>query len=141
VGIIVDSSVKPGSRKGRLNYPAEFKKQLAVAACVPGVSVARIALAHGINANMLHKWRRRHLAGEWSTTKAAPTAFLPVTLADSHHGMVVRPDPTPLRSPISLPATAARDGVIEIRCNNAVVRIDGVVDASVLDAVLRHFHS
>ncbi len=43
--------------KGRLNYDVAFKKQLAVAACAPGISVARLALEHGINANMLHKWR------------------------------------------------------------------------------------
>jgi transposase len=106
--------------------------------------VARIALAHGINANMLHKWRRQHLAGEFGTTKAAPAEFLAVTLADSHRDMVVRPGQTPLRSPLSAPAPAApaaKNGAIEIHCNNAVVRIEGVVDATVLDAVLRHFHS
>jgi transposase len=34
-------------------------KERVVAACaVPGASVARIALEHGLNANLVHRWRR-----------------------------------------------------------------------------------
>jgi len=39
-------------------YPAEFKAQLVAECSQPGASVAKIALAHGLNANMLHTWRR-----------------------------------------------------------------------------------
>ena len=49
------------SRKGRPNYPIEFKRDLAARACEPGTSVAKLALEHGVNANLLFKWRREHL--------------------------------------------------------------------------------
>jgi transposase len=39
-------------------YPAEFKAQLVAECEQPGASVAKVALAHGLNANMLHTWRR-----------------------------------------------------------------------------------
>lgn len=39
-------------------YPAEFKARLLAECQQPGSSVARVALANGINANMLHTWRR-----------------------------------------------------------------------------------
>jgi transposase len=31
----------------------------------PGVSIARVAMAHGINANQLHKWRYLYKKGEF----------------------------------------------------------------------------
>lgn len=36
----------------------------------PGASVARVALRHGLNANLVHKWRRQERAGG----AAAPAA-------------------------------------------------------------------
>lgn len=45
-------------RAGRPNYPIEFKRRLAVESCEPEISVAKLALRHGLNVNMLFKWRR-----------------------------------------------------------------------------------
>ena len=53
------------SRKGRPNHALEFKRRLAQAACAPGVSVAKLAQEHRINANMLFKWRRHYRAGKF----------------------------------------------------------------------------
>jgi transposase-like protein len=36
------------------------ERRLAAAACDPAVSLARLALEHGINANLLFKWRRQY---------------------------------------------------------------------------------
>ncbi|MCW8226556.1 transposase, partial [Verminephrobacter eiseniae] len=38
---------------------AEFKQQILSECAEPGASLARIALSHGINANVVHKWRRQ----------------------------------------------------------------------------------
>ena len=133
----MESSFKSGSRRGRANYPIEFKRALALAACAPDISVARLALEHGVNANMLHKWRRQHLAGELGLAKARAVEFLPVTLSDARYDMRNRSDQTTLAPP--KPASI-EGGVIEIRSGHAVVRIEGAVDAGVLGAVLRHFH-
>jgi hypothetical protein len=59
----VDSLVAPGCQKRRRNFLADFKKQIAQQACEPGVSVSRLAQQHGINANMLFKWRRAFAGG------------------------------------------------------------------------------
>ena len=60
----------------RRRHSAELKAQVLAQCAVPGASVASVALAHGINANVVHKWRR--LAG--ATEAAAAPAFVPVSL-------------------------------------------------------------
>lgn len=47
-------------RRTRRSYTAQFKAQLVAACLQPGASVAALALEHGINANLLHRWRREH---------------------------------------------------------------------------------
>ena len=47
----------------RRTYTAQFKVQLVAACLQPGASVAALAREHGMNANVLHRWRREHRAG------------------------------------------------------------------------------
>lgn len=56
----------------RRRYSAALKAQILAQCKQPGMSVARVAMAHGINANIVHKWRRQALA------QAAPAAILPM---------------------------------------------------------------
>jgi transposase len=49
------------SRDGRRRYDEKGKRALVEAALSPGVSVARIAQEHGINANLLRKWITKYL--------------------------------------------------------------------------------
>lgn len=66
VGITLSTSqINRTTRKGRPNYPIDFKRSVAVLACVPSVSVAKLALKHGINANLIFKWRRHYRAGKF----------------------------------------------------------------------------
>jgi transposase-like protein len=44
----------PGRRRGR--YSDAFKSQVIAAARQSGVSTAAVALAHGLNANLLRRW-------------------------------------------------------------------------------------
>lgn len=67
--------MKDSKRITRRRHSAELKAQVLSECAQPGASVASVALSHGINANVVHKWRR--LAG------AAPlpvARFVPVTL-------------------------------------------------------------
>ena len=45
-------------RVGRRRHSREFKAEVLRACREPGASVAAIALAHGVNANLVHRWLR-----------------------------------------------------------------------------------
>ena len=61
----------------RRSYSKAFKAQIVQECSLPGTSVAGVALSHGINANVVHQWRR--LAACQASTETLP-AFLPLTL-------------------------------------------------------------
>ena len=63
--------------KTRRRHSAELKQQILTQCAEPGASVASIALSHGINANVVHKWRRQD--GSPLPALQAP-AFVPVPL-------------------------------------------------------------
>jgi transposase len=44
------------SRNGKRRYDPIWKERLIAAALEPGVSIARLALEHGVNANQLRNW-------------------------------------------------------------------------------------
>nr|WP_186032341.1 transposase [Burkholderia gladioli] len=49
------------TRDGRRRYDEGAKRALVERALSPGVSVARLAQEHGVNANLLRKWITKHL--------------------------------------------------------------------------------
>ncbi|MDQ0086591.1 transposase [Variovorax boronicumulans] len=55
--------MEDSKRVGRRRHAAELKRQVLAACAAPGASVAQVALAHGLNANLVHKWRRTVDAG------------------------------------------------------------------------------
>jgi transposase len=75
-------------RDGRRRYDLQSKRALARACLQPGVSLAGMALKHGVNANLLRKWVRRY---QLASDAAAPAvakedpaeAFVPVVLGTS----------------------------------------------------------
>jgi transposase len=85
------------------------KDRLIDAAMKPGVSVARLALAHGVNANQLRNWvklrRNRQAQGALPVVAGQETsAFVPVVAASS----IVREPDTPARpSSASIRLTAS----------------------------------
>lgn len=64
-------------------YPAEFKAQLVAECEQPGASVAKVALAHGLNANMLHTWRRDVRVGAVINSPRAQAEFVSLPVAPS----------------------------------------------------------
>ena len=91
------------SRKqdGRCCYDPQAKHELIEASLRPGVSVAKLALAHGINANLLRTWMIKHqrqllVGGSLQRSGATPAPFIPVVPVSAH------------RSPITPPELAAR---------------------------------
>lgn len=69
---------KRGSRR---RHDDELKANVLRECSVPGASVAQVALAHGLNANLVHKWRRQTGGAKFSVTAPEMTTFIPVTMA------------------------------------------------------------
>lgn len=67
------------SRKRR-RHSAELKARILAECAVPGASVAKVAMAHGINANIVHGWRK--LAREAGAVTVSQQ-FVPVAVATS----------------------------------------------------------
>ena len=80
-----------GTRRRRRIHSDEFKAN-AVASCMqPGMSMAAVAMAQGVNANLLRRWVRdaemksgttvvSATTAEASKTQEAKTVFVPVSL-------------------------------------------------------------
>ena len=64
------------NKKTRRRYDAELKQQILAQCAEPEASVASIALSHGINANVVHKWRRQTCG----VSAVQEPAFIPVSL-------------------------------------------------------------
>ena len=80
----ISNEVSAGRRRRR-THSAEFKAQLVAACISPGVSIAAVAMAHGVNSNLARRWvleAERRGGGALSTTasSAVPTAFVALQL-------------------------------------------------------------
>ena len=81
--------IKAPRGRRRRTYSEEFKAQVVAASLEPGVSMAAVALANGLNANLLRRWvkesREHALAADVSGSKdnsgGPPPTLVPVTLS------------------------------------------------------------
>jgi transposase-like protein len=87
VNTIVEEGM-PSERRRRRRYSEGFKAEVVAACNGTGVSIAAIALAHGLNANLLRRWTDqaegrlpKGLPGRPADLQpAAAPAFVPVAL-------------------------------------------------------------
>lgn len=89
-------------RDGRRRYDPASKDRLVAACLEPGVSVSRLALGHGVNANLLRKWIKQRKEADPRPPLSAP-AFIPVHI-ESAAGQVLSPSSV---ARMDLPATCA----------------------------------
>lgn len=104
------STVISPSRRRRQSYSDAFKASVVAACAAPGVSIASVALANEINANLARRWIKEHEAASRPavTPQAAPSpALVPVS--------VQAPDPI-------VPALP-QDLRVEIRHHHTVVQV------------------
>ena len=85
-----DSEVLSGlvlarQRDGRCRYDPQVKQELVRRCLQPGVSVAGMAMQHGVNANLLRKWitqlQSRNAIAVQIAAPQDPSAFLAVQLS------------------------------------------------------------
>lgn len=122
-----DTSEAGGKRR---RWPDAVKRELVVATFEPGASVASVTRRHGLNANMLFKWRRQFTERQPMPT-AAPAGLVPVAIVPDAQvipGAAVEPRPT---------AEKSMTGSIEIALSGGVrVRIKGTVDPAAVTAAV-----
>jgi transposase len=117
----------------RRAHSEEFKRELVELCLEPGVSVAAIAMAHGINANLLFGWRRRHLEASGQRESVAPATPPAVLLPVSINTTPCEAQRAPLPS---VSSTRPSTGTIEIEIAGVHVRLRGPVDDASLRVVL-----
>jgi len=100
----------PQAPKKRRSYSKAFKARIVTASQQPGASVSRVALDHGLNANLVRRWIK--IAEDRPSTTSA---FVPVPLS--------APQPSPV---YSLPA---RDSIrIQIPRATGTVTVEWPAD-------------
>ena len=134
---LLPNASAPARRVKRRHYDEAFKRHLVELTLVPGASVARIALDHRINANILFRWRRQYLRKLGAVVATPAAALLPVAVSD----------PVPELDVISerAPSVRARStgkhergvgGLIEVELAAGQLRVSGSVDLEALRLVL-----
>ena len=121
----MQKNVTPGRRKGCPNYSPEFKQQLVAASCKPGISISKLALENGINANLLFKWRQQWRDGKLLLPSSDSPQLLPVTL-----------DATTVQ-----PESLAEDPGLSISCEvtfrHGTLRLNGTVSETFLALLIQ----
>ncbi|WP_042976996.1 IS66-like element accessory protein TnpA [Burkholderia sp. AU4i] len=107
----------------RPNFPEEYRRAIVEMTLKPGASTSRIAREHGLNVNMVFKWRQRFkkelIANDMPTLVPAiaeSAQLLPVSVIDT---------PLPPAQAATVPASAA-GCEIEVETGKRRVFIRGV---------------
>ena len=115
-------------------HSAAFKRKLVSLTQQAGASVAAIALEHGVNANLVVKWRTQQLGRPTSAKPAPQAVLLPVTVDPLPPvGTMIGPAP----GVVANSTRASPVGVIEIEFAGARVRLRGAVDPASVRCVLQ----
>jgi transposase len=100
-------------KQTRRRYDAATKARVVAECNEPGASAARVALAHGINANVVHRWRQ--LAREGKAVAPNTGEFIALPLMASTIGAPMPADIRielrrgPVMMTVTWPANAAAD--------------------------------
>lgn len=107
-------SVERVLSNGKRRYTSAFKAWIVEQCLRPGVSLAGIALANGLNANLVRKW-----VGKRAGTAVVSAQLLPVRIEPN------------------LSATPQREGgLIEVQIHGARIQLYGDIEAKQLRVVL-----
>ena len=123
----VMESPKDPPKATRRRHSAAFKRKLLELIEQPGASVAGVALEHGVNANLVFKWRRTKRERKRPAGTIRQTVLLPVTVEPQEPLLAGAPDGH---------ATVDKEGVIEIEIGGARVVLRGRVDLASMRSVL-----
>jgi transposase len=113
-------------RQVRKRRSAVEKRLIVEQALEPGASVARVARAHGLNANVVFHWRSLYREGKLAAEPAQAMKLLPVSIAEHE---VAERQPEELVAP--------KVGSIHIELAGEVrISVEGSADPAAIRAVL-----
>jgi transposase len=125
-------------RAKRQHRSAEIKYKIVEETLVPGASVARVARAHGVNANQVFEWRRLYRAGRLGAPIANASRLLPVAVCEEAAKTIVRSaGDVAVPIPSDRAAMGAAPGTIHLELRKARLHIEGNADPAVLRLVLK----
>ena len=120
------SIVELAGRRTRRRHPAEFKRRIVQACQQGGVSIAAVALANGLNANMVRKW----VIDAEVTHRGVETASARLATADPERANL---EATPIPGFIPIPTTLSASGAsisVEIHRGPTVVKVSWPTSAA-----------
>lgn len=93
----------------RRRHGAELKAAVLAACNEPGASVAAVAQAHGLNANLVHQWRRGRgtAAAMVAAAAAAPEPIIEATATCAATPTFIPVELPPVAMPSAVPAVSA----------------------------------
>jgi transposase-like protein len=115
---LVEGLVRRQKVDGRCVYDRAAKAELVRRCREPGVSVARMALAHGVNANLLRKWIKMTPVIEMAAPTRRAASLVPVRVGRSE-------------------STSAEAGYLELSVDGAKIRVHGEVSTAMLQRALQ----
>ena len=110
------------------------KRKIVEHAMQPGASIARIAREHGVNANMVHYWRKLYREGRLGQNNPTSVHLLPVRVSEAAPSSVVQSPTTLSAAAAVVPASTA--GAIYIEFPKIHLRVENGADAALLRVVL-----
>jgi transposase len=108
----------------RQHRSPELKVRIVQETMAPGASVARVARAHGVNANQLFHWRRQYRQGLLKAANRATPGLLAVRLAE------------PATQPRGAEEHRTNSGTLQVELPKGRLRLTGSVDPEALRVVL-----
>ena len=115
----------PSMSGKRRRFSGLFKREVVEQILRADVLIASVALANGLNTNLLARWRRNYLTAQ---AAGQSPALIPIRVVES------QPASSSARAQL---AVAVDDGEIEVRRGDTAVIIRGAPNQAVLGMVLR----
>ena len=126
-----NESASAGQRKRR---SIAEKRRIVEETLIEGASVARIARAHGVNANQVFGWRRLYLSGRLGEQKPM-MKLLPVRVSESLPPVTTHAS-TRASTSIEVANPKPVAGTIHIKLRQAQLHIEGSVDPELIRVLL-----
>jgi transposase len=109
----------------RRRHSAQFKALMLEQCAAPGASVAKVAMSHGVNANIVHGWRKLARERDGAAVSPPSPTALPVKTAAS------MPQFVPVSMARTTPSPAAlADIQIELRRGATAMKITWPIAAA-----------